>query len=479
MKKVLLLVCLLVCNLIFAAENSEYDLEVSRRAQLAMSNPDYMVSPGDVYSLSYSAGGGLVTFSIPIDSSYKIRISNLGILDATGKSYLELKKQVESVVNKNYPLSPVQFVLLKPAIYKVLVKGEVTATIEKEIWAFTRLSSVIDGLKTPYSSERNIEVIDKNGTKKVYDLFKAFRYGDLKANPYIHSGDTIIVNRAGRKVSIFGAVEREGTYELLPNENLQELINIYANGLTKKADTSKIEITKINEGEELAGTKKYIGQKEIDKNYVLENYDSVYISSFYELKPYIFVEGCVRNNQDNTTLVSSNRYAVSFTVDEKYDSFIRKHRAYFGETSDLENAYIKRNEEVIKINIENILYDYNFVFDLKIQEMDQLIIPFKQAFVTVSGAVLKPGRYPYIPDRNWEYYINLAGGFNKNQNSFNSIKIKNKDNKVISKNDKIDPETIIMAETNSFTYYFNTYAPVITTCLSILSTVFTVVMINN
>ena len=39
------------------------------------------------------------------NSTYKIRVSNLGIVDASGKTFLELKKQVEDIVSKNYPMS--------------------------------------------------------------------------------------------------------------------------------------------------------------------------------------------------------------------------------------------------------------------------------------------------------------------------------------------------------------------------------------
>jgi protein involved in polysaccharide export with SLBB domain len=99
--------------------------------------------------------------------------------------------------------------------------------------------------------------------------------------------------------------------------------------------------------------------------------------------------------------------------------------------------------------------------------------------VTVAGAVAAPGRYPYIPDRAWDYYVALAGGFVKERNSFESVEIKDLAGKRMGKGDAITPETTITARTNAGLYYFNQYAPVITTVLSIITTFISVTMLIN
>ena len=62
------------------------------------------------------------------------------------------------------------------------------------------------------------------------------------------------------------------------------------------------------------------------------------------------------------------------------------------------------------MDLSPMLYDAAFYSDQTVQENDVLVVPFKQYFVSVAGAVLKPGRYPYVPDRTYDYYIGLAGG---------------------------------------------------------------------
>jgi protein involved in polysaccharide export with SLBB domain len=59
-----------------------------------------------------------------------------------------------------------------------------------------------------------------------------------------------------------------------------------------------------------------------------------------------------------------------------------------------------------------MLYDSSYRSEYYVEANDVLVIPFRQYFVTVA----KPGRYPYMPDRDWEYYIALAGGFDPVRN---------------------------------------------------------------
>ena len=108
------------------------------------------------------------------------------------------------------------------------------------------------------------------------------------------------------------------------------------------------------------------------------------------------------------------------------------------------------------------------------KENDILRIPYIQNFVTVSGSVKNPGRYPYIPDRTYEYYIGLAGGFIKGQNAFSSVEIKDINGTKVKKSAVITPESNIIAKTNAFSYYFNQYAPIVTTVLNIVLTTVTV-----
>jgi hypothetical protein len=153
---------------------------------------------------------------------------------------------------------------------------------------------------------------------------------------------------------------------------------------------------------------------------------------------------------------------------------VQRNRGWFTAISDTQNAYLIRGDERIPLNINPMLYDSGYRSRYFVERNDTLIIPFRQYFVTVAGAVAVPGRYPYIPDREWDYYVALAGGFVREQNSFESVTIKDISGKKMKKADAILPETIITAKTNAGLYYFNQYAPVVTTILSLFTTIFSI-----
>lgn len=441
-------------------------------AQLAMSVSYYPVTAGDVYTLAFAAGGTPVRYTIPVDSTYKIRVANLGVINCAGLTYLQLKSQIESLVLRNYPMAGVQFVLTSPSTFLVSISGEVNKTIERNAWALTRLSVFLSKELTAYASRRNITIESMDGSTKTYDLFLADRKADLSQNPFLRPGDKIIISRIERKVSVTGAVERPGEYELLEGENLKELIEVYGGGLAPLADISRIELYRRVTGREGAGEKSYLNQTSLSDNFELKCYDSVYVSSYSDLRPVVFVEGAIKGStsgSDTTGLDVSTKIVCAFNVGEDYAYFARRNKWLFTAESDLANAYIIRGTSTIPLNLNPMLYDASYYANVEIKANDTLIIPFRQYFVSVAGSVVKPGRYPYIPDRTWDYYIGLAGGFDKTKNAREAVEIYDIKGNKLSKEDFITPECTITAETNSALYYFNQYSPAVVTILSILA----------
>ncbi|MCD1653153.1 SLBB domain-containing protein [Treponema zuelzerae] len=450
--------------------------------QLALSSAFYPVTPGDVYTLAYAAGTVPVTYSILVDTSFRVRVANLAVIDAAGMSFSTLKERVETIVSKNYPLSGVQFGLASPAIFRITIKGEVKKTAEQDAWALSRLSDVIEPHLTRYSSTRNVSVTSISGKTAHYDLFKATRFGDLSQNPLVRPGDVVTVNRVEREITVTGEVERPGKYQLLSGEGLKEAIEYYGSGLTPVADASRIELVRYVESSFAAGEKIFLDTKDIEANAELKNFDSISVSPISDLIPVMFMEGAVGVSDPlevTPTPETSSRIPVRFNQGENYASLVRRYKNSFSAVSDTANAYIIREERQIPLNLNPMLYDAAYRSDYQVEKNDVLIIPFRQYFVTVSGAVQTPGRYPYIPDRDWEYYVSLAGGFNTLKNSGESVRITDVLGNKRKKTDPITPETVITARSNSFTFYFNQYAPIITTTLTAVSTFLTVLAVTG
>jgi protein involved in polysaccharide export with SLBB domain len=463
-----------ICSLAFSQVSQEIESadNLSGDTLLALSSPDYQVTPGDVYTLAYATGTESVTFRIIVDSSYRVPIANLGVINAAGKTYRQFKREAEAIVSNNYPLSGAQLVLTQPGYFRVYLTGEVNAAVTRTTWALARLSALLGDSLTAYSSTRDITVTSVSGQSAVYDLFRAQRDGDLSQDPYLRPEDVVRINRLERVVSIGGAVERPGSYQLLPGEQLRDLVERYASNLVPTADPSRIELARYLDTETDSGDKLYLSERSIAENFPLIHLDTVNVPFIIDLTPVMFIEGAVQGDASLESAASnaSNRLVVRFTEGENYASLARRHQGSFTAISDTRNAYVIRGEERIPLNLNPMLYDSSYRSQYFVKRDDMLIIPFRQYFVTVAGAVANPGRYPYIPDRSWEYYVALAGGFVKDRNSREAVAIKDIVGKTMTKSDQVTPETTITALTNAGLYYFNQYAPVITTVLSLVTT---------
>ena len=66
-------------------------------------------------------------------------------------------------------------------------------------------------------------------------------------NQGLRSGDSIVVHPIEKMVSIETGVIRPGKYELIETDKLDDLIK-FANGFNKNADTSNMQIKRVNRG---------------------------------------------------------------------------------------------------------------------------------------------------------------------------------------------------------------------------------------
>jgi hypothetical protein len=192
-------------------------------------------------------------------------------------------------------------------------------------------------------------------------------------------------------------------------------------------------------------------------------------------------QGAATVEQTGTAIEGTAKMEYPFYEGETLGSAARAIAGRFTASSDLAKTYVIRNGEQIPIDLNRYLYYNDFSRDLALENGDIIVIPFRQYFVLVSGAVKLPGRYPYVPDRLADYYITLAGGRDELLNNGRGIRVTDMNEKTgrLRADAVIMPETMIWVPTNRFTAYFNQYGPVITAILSIVSTVITIFAITG
>jgi Periplasmic protein involved in polysaccharide export len=191
---------------------------MSNTAMLAMSSPEYLVTPGDVYSLAFSRSYHQENLALLVEGDGSINAGFLGRIQAAGMKFGELKDLLLKKITSAYPDSSPSLIIVSTGVFPVTIKGEVTAMTVESAWGLSRLSYILKPYWTPFSSQRNVTVISKDKTVKTYDLFKADRLGDLTQNPILRPGDVIEVKKAERIVEVAGAVRKPGSYELLSEE---------------------------------------------------------------------------------------------------------------------------------------------------------------------------------------------------------------------------------------------------------------------
>jgi protein involved in polysaccharide export with SLBB domain len=323
--------------------------EIQQRLQLAISSEDYPVTPGDVYRLTYRQADTPITTDLLVENNNTINMKVFGTVNAAGMTFSELKPIIEKAVTNAYPRSMPSLAISSLGIFEVFLTGEIPQTRTIVAWGLSRLSEAVESRRGSDSSLRDIKVIAKDGTLRFYDLFKASRLGITAEDTYVKSGDTILLTRSERRVEIAGAVRLPGTYELLKDEQLRELVEFYGGGLAPSSDVARLRI------ERTSGERARIEYVSLEEGYskgiVLHNGDIVTIPSAAANLPVVSFEGAVTQlaaaaaapavaPQEGGTAATPgyNRILYTFKEGETLSDAVRAVRGSIAPLADLSSA---------------------------------------------------------------------------------------------------------------------------------------------
>jgi polysaccharide export outer membrane protein len=347
----------------------------SSRTLLAVTNPRYLVSPGDVYTLRYNQEPSAATQYLIVEPDLTVDLSIFGREEVDNLTFIEFRRLVEKKVRTAYPNSHPQVTIRSTGVFEVLLKGEVIRTGYKLAWGLTRLSEVVREELTPYSSTRNIQIISSKGRGRLYDLYRASRTGEEGQDPFVRPGDTIILSKYDRQVKVDGEVERPGSYQLLPGESLEKAIMSYGNGATPAADLSRVELRQTDAVKKIEEIKYVDVTKGYDPEIVLQDGDSIYVPSRTELLPIIYFEGAIvlegGNAQEKTVI-----YRKRHTLRQGETLYTALRSVVLSPQADLPACYIKREEQKIFVDLDDYLYKYDPKKDIVLQPLDCVVIPY-------------------------------------------------------------------------------------------------------
>ena len=436
---------------------------------LASSNPEYVLRPGDAITVSYIEKAQtkpiVLTLRVPYDGT--VRLPGIGDVVAGGKTFSAVRGEIYDMLIRNNRFSEPVIELTGLGIFSVTVKGEVHSTTDVPVNGLYRLSDMLY-LASKDASLRDVWVTDKAGTTKKYDLYAAMKEGKLEDNPYLQPGDTVTFAPASRTVTIAGEVKRPGVYQLLKGENLSSLISRYSGGL--KVNTDNVTVSR-----SVAGNYSDDMIVSLSEDLELLDGDQIIVSPSKSDVKSLSVEGALKSANAQNIIAGSKyeSYYYRFTEGETLSDLIDSFASIFSDSSDLKNVEIHRGDKVMKVDFAEILYNGASSGDMKLEAGDRIVIPFSQMFVSVTGSVVKPGLYGYVPGKTASYYINLAGGLNANASKNGDYVVFDKDNRKVADDAVITPEMVINVEVSSFktdTSTTTTILALVTSVLTIIST---------
>lgn len=396
----------------------------------AIGDSEYPVTPGDMFTLSYSDGKNLITLEFQADNDCRVAIPSIDVIDAAGMTYKQFKANVEETVSKYYTYSSPQLMLTGCGVFSLKVTGEVGFSQYVTAWGCSRLSdlAVYAG---EYASTRKVEITYRNGNKITCDLFNALRNGSDEDNPLLAPGCEVRFLKASVIVSLDGAVARAGVYQPLDGENLYDLIRVYGGGLLNSADTQSIRVSNYSEGSYVA---RYMTLEEA-KNYIPVNGDVVNVIYSAQKSAHVSITGAIAA-QESGSLSMANSLDYSFAEGETGEHLISSVMSLVLSTGDISSAYILRDGR--RLELSSLL-----------QAGDNIIIPFSRQTVTVTGYVNNPGTFAFVPDMTSDYYIALAGGFSAS--SSGRVKVLDASGNKVKAMDNVPSGATIVAKNNNFT----------------------------
>ena len=214
---------------------------VSATGDLPLPN-DYKISLRDQLSVILSGSkDAIFTLDVKLDGT--ILFPELGSISVVGKSFEEVKKILSVMIDKSYIGVDIDISIKNLSAKKISIVGAVKTPGTYLVNPFSTITSALaySGGVLEIGSLRNIKLIRNDGNIFSFDLYDFLIKGDRSDDITIEAGDTILVDAASQFVEIRGAVKRPGIYEILDNENLENLLE-YSLGFTKVANTSNVSL---------------------------------------------------------------------------------------------------------------------------------------------------------------------------------------------------------------------------------------------
>ena len=373
----------------------------------------YILGPGDKLFIDIY-GQSEAYYQIEINPEGTIILENFGPIHISGLTVKNATKRIENKLSRVYSgikgnkNTFVNVSVGKSRTIKVNIVGEVAVPGSYTLSAFNTVYNAlyVAGGITENATLRDIKVYRNNKLISKVDIYKYLTAGDSSADIALENNDLILVKPYTNRVTLKGAVKINGRFELLKNENLQDLLN-YASGFNELAYIKTIKVKRVSDGE-----------------HIVADINEDQFEIFTPVSGDVFQVDKVLDRYKNRVIVRGAVYrpgVYAITKGLGVRGLLDKTEGLKQDALTTLASIVRTNEDLstslISFNLRDILSGKDQ--DILLQKEDVLTISSKNEikqddYVNVGGAVNKPGFYPYSKGMKLKDLIIKAKGFTKN-----------------------------------------------------------------
>ncbi len=371
---------------------------------------NYIIGADDEISIDIF-GYQEANYKLIVSPEGVINIPNIGNVAVNGLTTELATKRIKEKMTKNgysrlaSGQTQLAVSISKIRTIKVTIIGMVTKPGTYSLSSLSNLFNALYACGGPNErgSLRKIELIRDNKVISILDAYDYLLKGFQSKNVRLNDQDVIRIPAATVQVKLKGEVIRPGIFEILPNENLANIID-FAQGFTSKAYTASVLVQQFTDKEK----KIQDITKENFSKYYPNRGDEITIEKVLDrYSNRVVLEGAVyRPGQYELTQALTLAQLIKKADGIKEDAYTDRGQL-FRTNSNL-------SKEIVSFNVLEIINGQEA--DIVLKKDDSVFIAsakyFEQDYtLTIDGEIMKPGVYNYFKGVTLKDILFQTGGF--------------------------------------------------------------------
>lgn len=372
---------------------------------------NYIIGPDDELVIDVF-GYQEANYRLQVSAEGTINIPLIGAVSVNGLTVEQASKRIKDKMQKNgygsiaSGQTQVQISIGKIRTVKVTIIGEAK---KPGTYSISSLSTLFNALylaggPTDKGSFREIELIRNNKLLLKLDAYDFLLKGDQTNNVRLMDQDVVRIPVAKVQVNLLGEVKREGIFELLPKDNLQQLVD-FSGGFSNEAYTASVQIKQVT-----------------DRERKIKDLANNAFTTYFPLKGDSVIVGKILNRYSNSVTISGAVYRPgTYELENNLtlSKLIAKADGLKEEAFKDRGLIIRTNDtdlskKIIPFSVQAVVA--KTASDVVLQKNDEVVIgaadAYKQAYtLTLQGEVKKPGTFTYFEGITLKDLLFLADGF--------------------------------------------------------------------